>query len=200
MKRLFDLLLAILLIGVCTLPAGVIALLVKLSSPGPAIFRQRRVGRYGIPFTLLKFRTMRPIAGGPGVTVAGDQRITSVGRWLRRWKLDELPQLINIFCGEMSFVGPRPELPEYVALYPPECLRVLSVRPGLTDWATLKYRDEERLLAAQPDPLRYYREIVLPDKLRLSLSYVEQCNLRSDLKILCQTLIRLAGLKELRWI
>lgn len=166
-----------------------IALLIRLDSPGPVLFRQTRVGRDGVPFQLYKFRSMRPNAGGPSLTQAGDARVTRVGRRLRAWKLDELPQLVQVLRGEMSLVGPRPETPDHVALYSPQQRRVLSVRPGLTSRASIEYRHEERLLAAVADPERLYREEILPHKLALDLIYVEQPGLREDLRILGRTLL-----------
>lgn len=167
----------------------VLALLVALSSPGGVLFRQERVGLDGRPFRILKFRTMRPGQGLP-ITGAGDRRITPVGRFLRRAKLDELPQLVNVWRGEMSIVGPRPEVPVYVAGYGPEQRRVLEVRPGLTDPASLAYRDEERLLGRVPpdDRERYYVAEILPRKLRLNLDYVERASLAWDCELVARTL------------
>lgn len=167
----------------------VTALLVKITSSGPIIYRHRRVGLNGATFHVLKFRTMVRDAEKTGlsITSATDARITSVGRWLRRSKLDELPQLWNVLKGEMSLVGPRPEVPEYVASYSPLQRRVLSVRPGITNPATLAYRHEEELLAGRDDLERYYREVVLPDKLNLNLDYLGRISLSHDLSILLRT-------------
>lgn len=169
----------------------VIAVAIKLDSPGPVFFRQLRVGRHGVPFRIFKFRTMRaePTPSGRELTVAGDSRITRVGAVLRRAKLDELPQLIDVVRGTMSLVGPRPEVPRYVERYPREWRdRLLSVRPGITDFASVSYRDESRLLARAPDPEREYVEVVLPTKLRYSLHYVDNPSLRNDLKVIGLTL------------
>jgi len=185
---------------VVLLPVLLLAgLAVRLSGPGPVIFRQQRVGRHGRPFLLWKFRTMvadAPSRGAP-LTVAGDPRITRIGAFLRASKIDELPQLWNVLRGDMSLVGPRPEVPRYVALYDEEQRRVLSIRPGITDYASMAYFDENTLLARSPDPERTYVETVMPDKLRLNLLYLERMSLREDLRILLATVLmalgRLAG-------
>jgi lipopolysaccharide/colanic/teichoic acid biosynthesis glycosyltransferase len=168
-----------------------VALAVKLDSPGPVFFRQVRVGRGGRPFLIFKFRTMAHgrVRAGPEITVGEDARITRVGAFLRRTKIDELPQLIDVLRGTMSLVGPRPEVPRYVAYYPPAVRdKVLSVRPGITDWASLRYRDENALLAQAADPEREYLEVVLPSKLRHAVEYVETASLANDLKVLGLTL------------
>jgi FlaA1/EpsC-like NDP-sugar epimerase/lipopolysaccharide/colanic/teichoic acid biosynthesis glycosyltransferase len=165
----------------------VIALAVRLSSPGPVFYRAERAGRGGRPFKLYKFRSMVQDAArrGPGITVKGDARVTRVGRVLRRSKLDELPQLLNVLRGEMSLVGPRPEDPRYLAWYTPEQRQILAVRPGITSAASLHYREEDLLLAGD-DPETVYRERILPHKLALELAYLRQRSLRSDLLlILC---------------
>ena len=169
-----------------------VALLVRLDSPGPALFRQERVGRGFRPFWIWKFRTMAVNESGPRLTVAGDARITRLGRWLRRWHWDELPQLVNVLRGEMSLVGPRPEVPEYVQHFAAEYAELLRVRPGLTDPASLQFRREAALLAAQPDPQAYYLAILLPAKLRLSQEYLYTASVWKDLWILCKTIL-LAG-------
>ncbi|MES2102095.1 MAG: sugar transferase [Pseudomonadota bacterium] len=192
-KRLFDLicagaglvLLSPLLLG--------IALWIKLDSRGPVFFRQQRVGRFGVPFRIHKFRTMQDDAGapalGPQLTVGADPRITRAGRFLRRTKLDELPQLLDVLAGTMSLVGPRPEVPRYVALYPAALRdKVLSVRPGITDPASIAYRDESALLARAADPERVYVEQVMPAKLRFAAEYVEQRSMSGDLRLIGATL------------
>ena len=188
-KRLFDWVmssLGLLALGPLLI---LIALVVKLDSPGPVFFRQERVGRFGVPFRIHKFRTMRVTDGtGPLVTASHDARITRVGRWLRRTKLDELPQLIDVLNGDMSLVGPRPEVPRYMALYAePVRRQILSLRPGITDRAAIEFRDEERLLAAAADPERAYVEQVMPIKQRYYLDYVAQRSLAGDLRILWDT-------------
>jgi lipopolysaccharide/colanic/teichoic acid biosynthesis glycosyltransferase len=167
-----------------------VAVWIRLDSPGPVFFRQERVGRDGVPFRIHKFRTMRLAAeaAGPALTVGADPRITRAGTFLRRTKLDELPQLIDVVRGDMSLVGPRPEVPRYVAAYPPALrAKVLSVRPGITDPASLQYRDESTLLARAADPEREYREVVLPAKLRLAADYVDKATLGGDLRLIAST-------------
>jgi lipopolysaccharide/colanic/teichoic acid biosynthesis glycosyltransferase len=166
-----------------------IAALVKCTSRGPVVYRHERVGRGGRLFDVMKFRTMIRGAdlAGPAITSATDARITAVGRWLRRLKLDELPQLWNVLRGDMSLVGPRPEVRRYVEAYSPAQRRVLSVRPGITDPASIAYRHEEELLAGHADLDRYYREVVLPDKLNLNLAYLDHMSLFYDLSLLLRT-------------
>lgn len=175
---------------------GAIAIVVRRTSPGPALFRQTRVGRDGKPFEMLKFRTMRVAAPGevgPQVTAGGDPRITAVGRVLRKTKLDELPELLNVLRGDMSLVGPRPEVPKYVAHYSQEDkASVHSVRPGLTDPATVRFRSEEEILARADDPERAYVEDVLPTKVRMYKDYLEGASLLGDLRILVETLFVIA--------
>ncbi|PXW93557.1 lipopolysaccharide/colanic/teichoic acid biosynthesis glycosyltransferase [Sphaerotilus hippei] len=190
-KRLFDLLLAgpglVLLAPLLLL----IALAVRLDSPGPVFYRQVRVGRGGREFRIHKFRTMTHAPGdrGPQITVGADARITRVGALLRRSKLDELAQLIDVLQGTMSLVGPRPEVPRYVALYPAALReKILSVRPGITDFASVEYRDEGTLLARSADPERTYREQVLPAKLALQARYVDEVGVWTDVKLIARTL------------
>jgi lipopolysaccharide/colanic/teichoic acid biosynthesis glycosyltransferase len=190
-KRLFDLVLSgagLLLLWPLLLG---IALWIRLDSPGPVFFRQERVGRLGRPFRIHKFRTMAhgQAGTGPLITVGADARITSAGAVLRRCKLDELPQLIDVLRGRMSLVGPRPEVPRYVALYPPALReKVLSVRPGITDFASIEYRDENALLARAADPEREYVEVVMPAKLQFAARYVDQSSLWLDLRLIARTL------------
>ncbi len=190
-KRVFDVALSglgLLLLSPLFLVA---ALWVRLDSPGEVFFRQERVGRGGVPFRIHKFRTMRRDAPehGPAITVGADARITRAGAFLRRSKLDELPQLIDVLRGDMSLVGPRPEVPRYVATYPPALRdKILSVRPGITDLASIEYRDESSLLAKAADPEREYREVVLPAKLRIAAEYVEHATLATDLHVIGRTL------------
>ncbi len=171
----------------------VIALLIKLDSPGRVFFRGVRAGRYGRPFKIFKFRTMvdRARQLGSAITTGDDARITRVGRVLRRYKLDELPQLINVFTGEMSLVGPRPEDPYYVALYTPEQRRVLSVRPGITSPASLHYRDEASLLHGEGWEQVYIGQI-MPHKLQIELDYIATSNLLTDFQLIFQTFRALA--------
>lgn len=189
MSRVRDLVLCVLAILALTPALLLIALLVRLESSGPALFKQQRVGRYGRPFTLYKFRTMRADASGPLVTASSDDRITRVGAVLRRSKLDELPQLWNVIRGDMSLVGPRPEVARYVALIP-DALRdeILSVLPGVTDPTTARLRDEERLLAGAADPERVYAEVLLPIKAREQAAYTLSRSFGSDCAVLLRTL------------
>ena len=168
-----------------------IAIAIKLDSKGPVFYRQERVGRHGLLFRIFKFRTMaaEPAASGAQITVAGDPRITRVGALLRRTKLDELAQLLDVLRGTMSLVGPRPEVPRYVAHYPPAWReRLLSVRPGITDFASVRYRDENDLLARAADPEREYIDVILPMKLRYALRYVDQPTIANDLRVIGLTL------------
>jgi len=190
-KRLFDVLGAgVGLVLLSPLLFG-IALWIKLDSRGPVFFRQQRVGRFGAPFHIHKFRSMRedaPLAG-PQITVGADPRITRAGHFLRRTKLDELPQLLDVLAGTMSLVGPRPEVPRYVAMYPPAVRdKVLSVRPGITDPASIEYRDESTLLARADDPERVYIEQVMPAKLRYAAEYVDHMSLLNDVRLIGATL------------
>lgn len=195
-KRLFDIVFAglgLLLLG--PLLAGV-ALWIKLDSRGPVFFRQERVGRFGVPFRIHKFRTMVTDAErlGAQITVGDDARITAAGRWLRASKVDELPQLWDVLRGAMSLVGPRPEVPRYVALYPPAMRElVLSVRPGITDPASLSFRNESELLARAADPEREYVEVVMPAKLGLTADYVRQASLLGDIRLILATLGAIKG-------
>ena len=171
----------------------VVAVAIAATSPGPVFFRQVRIGRHGEPFRMYKFRSMRVDAEALGgqLTVSGDPRVTRVGAFLRASKIDELPQLINVLVGEMSLVGPRPEVPRYVALYTPEQRRVLEVRPGITDPASIRYRDESAVLARAADPERAYVEEVLPHKLAINLAYLERRSVASDVGVILATFWRL---------
>ena len=190
-KRLFDLLFAFAALLLLSPLLLLLALAIRLDSPGPVFFRQERVGRLGVLFRIHKFRTMRVDAQAHGlsITVGQDARITRVGHWLRHYRLDELPQFLDVLLGRMSLVGPRPEVPRYVAHYPPALrARVLAVRPGITDPASLAHIDEASLLAAAADPEREYIERILPAKLALQAAYAERATLRSDLWVLGRTL------------
>jgi lipopolysaccharide/colanic/teichoic acid biosynthesis glycosyltransferase len=167
------------------------ALAVKLGSRGSVFFRQERMGRNFRPFRIYKFRTMVPDAPklGAQITAGADPRITRVGHFLRKSKLDELPQLINVLIGDMSLVGPRPEVPRYVELFRDDYRDILSVRPGITDPASIKYRDESTSLAHSPDPERMYREEILPDKIAISRDYVLRASLSGDFRVLIATVM-----------
>ena len=164
-----------------------------LDSPGRIFFRQRRVGQGGKPFDIVKFRTMveRAEQMGSRLTAGGDSRVTRVGKWLRKTKLDELPQLFNVLKGEMSLVGPRPEVPEYVAAYNEEQIRVLDLRPGITGLASLAYIDEEKLLANEPDKEAFYLKTLMPQKLELDLFYGENVSFLTDTQMIFATLAKL---------
>jgi lipopolysaccharide/colanic/teichoic acid biosynthesis glycosyltransferase len=173
---------------------AIVAVLVRMGSAGPAWFRQERVGKNFRPFQILKFRTMvqdAPRRGGP-ITFGADPRITPLGGILRKAKLDELPQLINVLKGDMSLVGPRPEVPRYVEMFRADYAEILRVRPGITDLASIRYRDEAALLGAAEDPEEEYVHRVLPEKIRLAKDYVRRRSLALDLAIIFGTLFRLA--------
>lgn len=191
-KRLFDLVLSTLGLLALAPLLLLMALAIKLDSSGPVFFRQERVGRFGKPFRIHKFRTMRhdPAGKGPQITVGADSRITRVGGFLRRTKLDELPQLIDVWVGSMSLVGPRPEVPRYVAHYPVALReKVLSVRPGITDIASIEYRDESAVLARATDPEYAYIHEVMPHKLALAASYVDQASVWMDVRLIWRTVM-----------
>ena len=191
MKRLFDLLFALTGLALLWPVMAILAIVVKLDSKGPAIFRQTRVGLNGRLFEMLKFRTMTNDAEslGPKITANSDPRVTRAGKWMRRTKLDELPQLLNVLVGDMSIVGPRPEVPEYVATYP-ELLKdkVLSIRPGITDIAAIEYVNESIYLSNVADAERTYVEEILPRKLELYERYVDNRSLSGDFRIIFRTL------------
>jgi len=190
LKRVVDFTCASLGLAVLSPVLGIVALAVRLSDGGPVLYRGLRTGLEGRPFRMLKFRTMAVDAERTGVTATADDdpRITPVGRFLRKYKLDELPQLVNVLVGEMSLVGPRPEVPQYTALFTPEEQAILSVRPGITDWASLWDVDEGGALAGSEDPERVYLEKIRPEKVRLQLKYVRERTFGMDLKILILTL------------
>lgn len=189
LKRGMDILASGLGIILLLIPMGIAALLIKLDSEGPVLFKQTRVGRNGVDFDILKFRTMVPDAEklGRQITVGEDPRITKVGRVLRKYKLDEFPQLINVFKGDMSLVGPRPEVPKYVALYDGRQKNVLRIRPGITDLASIEYRDESEVLSSHVDPERIYIQEIMPHKLELNLKYLEQLSVLTDIKLILRT-------------
>lgn len=195
-KRMFDIVVAAIAILIGFPLMALIAAVVAVTSRGPVLFRQMRVGENGRAIQLLKFRTMshNSDAAGPGVTRSGDPRITPVGRVLRRCKLDELPQFLNILRGDMSLVGPRPDLPEFCQALSPGLRGVLALKPGLTGWATLQFRHEEQLLAAVPreELTNYYCDTVLPQKAKLDLAYAERATFLGDLGILWRTFLMLS--------
>ena len=189
MKRLFDITASGLGLLVLSPLFLILAVWIKLDSPGPVFYRQVRVGRDNKDFRLFKFRSMRVGSDKKGlITVGGhDPRVTRSGYWIRKYKLDELPQLINVFIGDMSLVGPRPEVRKYVDLYTPEQMHVLDVRPGITDMASIRYRNENELLEQAADPEQYYRDVVMQDKLRINLEYIADHSFIKDLKIIFMT-------------
>ncbi len=191
LKRIVDIALAGVLL-IFALPLIVFAaILIKLDSEGPVIFRQFRVGRGFKHFHLLKLRTMTHLSDGPAYTLGVDPRVTRAGRWLRRCKLDELPQLWHVLRGEMSLVGPRPVVPELTEEFRDDYAHLLEVRPGLTDPAAVKYCQEAEILAMVPDPLQYFKTVVTPDKLRISAAYLQRANVWSDLGVMAGTLMAL---------
>ena len=189
MKRIFDIFFSFLGLLLLSPLFLVLAVWISLDSRGGVFYRQLRVGRGNRDFRLIKFRSMRTDADKAGlITVGGhDPRITRSGYFIRKYKLDELPQLINVLKGDMSFVGPRPEVRKYVDMYTPEQLHVLDVRPGITDEASIRYRNENELLATADDPERFYIETVMPDKLRINLEYVQNHSLLGDIKLIFRT-------------
>lgn len=191
MKRLFDIIASGLGLLILSPLFLVVAVWVKLDSPGPVFYKQIRVGRNNKDFFLYKFRSMRVGADKKGlITVGGhDPRVTRSGYYIRKYKLDEFPQLINVFKGEMSLVGPRPEVRKYVDLYTPEQMHVLDVRPGITDLASIRYRNENELLEQASDPEQYYRDVVMQDKLRINLEYVRNHSFLGDIRLIFNTFI-----------
>ena len=188
-KRMFDLFWTVPGFVVLLLPGLVIGAAVVIDDGWPPLYAQERVGLHGRSFRLLKFRTMRSQSdwGDRHLTIGNDSRITRVGRVLRRTKLDELPQLLNVLRGEMSLVGPRPEVPEFVEKYSVEQRRVLELVPGITDPASLKYVDESSILAMQEDPHAYYVQTIMPDKIRISIDYAARATMISDFRVIMAT-------------
>ncbi len=195
MKRLFDIVLSALGLLVLSPVLAGLALWIKRSDPGPCLYAGVRVGRGGRPFKMLKFRTMVVDADkvGPSSTSGDDQRITRPGRVMRRFKLDELPQLVNVLRGDMSFVGPRPQVQWAVDLYSPAERQLLTVRPGITDFASLRFRNEAEILRGSTDPDKDYLEKIAPGKIQLGLYYVRHHSLSTDLKLILATALAVAG-------
>ncbi len=188
MKRAFDIIASVLGLLLLAPVLLIIGLLILLRMPGPVFFCQKRAGRYGKPFTIYKFRTMKPDHGGGTVSVKGEARITPLGAKLRKYKLDELPELWNVLMGDMSFVGPRPDMPEYLMKLTGEEKLIMELRPGITGPASLKYAREEELLTEVEDPKKYNDEVLWPDKVRLNLEYYYSRNFFLDVKIILLTL------------
>lgn len=191
-KRMFDILASGIGIIILSPVLLIIALRIKTDSDGPVFFKQIRVGQGGKEFKILKFRTMVVDAEklGRQITVGADNRITKVGAFLRKYKLDELPQLFNVFKGDMSLVGPRPEVPRYVNMYTDEQRRVLEVKPGITDLASIRYRDENELLGQAENPDEFYINTIMPDKLALNMEYINKSNIFFDIYIIINTIIK----------
>ena len=191
-RRLLDVILSVVCLILAAAPMAAIALAIRLFDGSPVLFRQRRVGRGMRVFSLYKFRTMKSLPNMDcPLTPAGDPRVTGIGGFLRRFRLDELPQLFNIVAGQMTFVGPRPEVPEFVDPQDPIQQQVYSVRPGLFDQATLRWFDEPYVLSRAADPKEYYRDVILPDKLACSLSHLETRTLVKDIRLVCAIFSRL---------
>lgn len=186
-KRAFDILCSFLGLTVLSPVLLVVSVLVGVTSPGGVFFRQERIGKDGKPFRIFKFRSMRKDNAGLKITIGNDSRITPVGRFLRKSKIDELPQLINVLVGDMSFVGPRPEVADYVNLYTPYQRQVLLVRPGITGLASIRFRNENDLLTASDDPNRTYVEQIMPRKIDLDLEYIPRASVFYDIKLIFQT-------------
>jgi len=197
MKRIFDILISLIVL-VLFFPFGlIISVLILLTSRGGVFYRQTRVGKNGIPFKIFKFRSMRINADLTGKLTVGmrDPRITSIGYFIRKFKLDEFPQFINVLVGEMSIVGPRPEVQEYVDLYSAEQRRVLQVKPGITDYASLEYFNENELLAKSTNPQKTYIEEIMPAKLRLNEKYLMNPSIGHDLYIMFRTFLKILKIK-----
>jgi lipopolysaccharide/colanic/teichoic acid biosynthesis glycosyltransferase len=192
-KRIFDIAFSLIAIIILLPVFIVIALYVWIDSEGGVFYRQTRVGKNNKDFKLFKFRTMHINADKLGLLTIGnnDNRITKAGYWLRKYKIDEMPQVINVFIGDMSFVGPRPEVRKYVNLYNQQQLSVLSIRPGITDWASIEFRNENEVLAGYPDPEAAYIDIVMPRKLFLNMEYIKKRSVILDVKIILKTLSKI---------
>lgn len=188
LKRIFDIIASFFGLFILSPVLLIAGLLVRFGSKGPVFFRQERAGRHGKPFTIYKFRTMIVDHGGSSISVKGERRITPIGAILRKFKIDELPELWNILIGDMSFVGPRPDMPDYAARLKGEERDILSVRPGLTSPASIKYAREEELLSRVHDPQKYFDEVIWPDKTRMNLAYVRERSFFGDIKLIFRTL------------
>ncbi|MBN1039753.1 sugar transferase [Clostridium botulinum] len=191
-KRIFDFVCSTLGIIILSPIFILISIMIKTGSDGPVFFKQIRVGEDGKDFEILKFRTMVVDAEklGKQITVGNDNRITKIGSFLRKYKLDELPQLINVFKGDMSLVGPRPEVPRYVKIYNNEQRKVLEVKPGITDLASIRYKDENALLGKAENPEEFYINTIMPDKLALNLEYINKSNVFFDIYIIVKTILK----------
>ncbi|WKD86119.1 Putative undecaprenyl-phosphate N-acetylgalactosaminyl 1-phosphate transferase [Polaribacter huanghezhanensis] len=188
-KRIFDFTISFISLLILLPILFLVSVIIKFSSSGPVFYKQVRVGRRNKDFKIFKFRTMHIDADKIGLLTIGgrDPRVTYVGYYLRKYKLDELPQLINVFKGDMSFVGPRPEVRQYVNLYSDDQKKVLNVKPGITDLASIEFRDENEILSKQADPNQYYIDIIMPHKLKINLRYIENRNLAKDVGVIIKT-------------
>jgi lipopolysaccharide/colanic/teichoic acid biosynthesis glycosyltransferase len=191
LKRSFDIIFSFLGLILLSPLLLLIALLIKVQMPGPVFFRQKRTGRFGKPFVLYKFRSMTVNIGGTITTVRGDSRITPLGAKLRKYKLDELPELWNVLKGDMSFVGPRPDMPEFTDRLKGEEKQILDLRPGITGPASLKYSNEEEMLAGVPDPQQYTDNVIWPDKVSINLDYYRDRSFFGDIRIILKTFFRI---------
>jgi lipopolysaccharide/colanic/teichoic acid biosynthesis glycosyltransferase len=199
MKRVFDFFMAAAGLVLLSPLFLLVAILIKLDSRGPILFKQNRVGQNFRPFLIYKFRTMHEGAHMTSrLTIGADPRISRTGKYLRASKIDELPQLLNVLKGEMSLVGPRPELPSYVDLFRPDYEKILTVRPGLTDLASLKYSDEASILGQSANPEREYVSRLLPDKIRLAKEYIEHSSFWFDAKLIVETIVKIFGSRQYR--
>lgn len=191
MKRMFDIVFSFLGLIVLLPLFILIIILMKVTTKGPVIYRQLRVGRNNIDFFIFKFRTMFVDADKLGLLTVGrrDPRVTLLGFYLRKFKLDELPQLVNVLKGDMSFVGPRPEVRKYVDLYNPIQMQVLNVKPGITDLASIEYRNENELLSSQEDPGSYYINVIMPQKIQINLDYLKESTLFKDVWVIIKTFL-----------
>jgi lipopolysaccharide/colanic/teichoic acid biosynthesis glycosyltransferase len=188
-KRIFDFIISFVSLLFIFPLLFLISIIIKISTPGPVLYKQVRVGKYNKEFKIFKFRTMHLNADKMGLLTVGgrDPRVTTVGYYLRRYKVDELPQLINVFKGDMSFVGPRPEVRQYVNLYSENQKKVLNVKPGITDLASIEFRNENEILSEQEDPNQYYIDNIMPKKLEINLKYIAQRDLLKDLGVIIKT-------------
>jgi len=194
-KRLFDIFFSLIGLIILIIPFLIISLLIAFDSKGGVFYKQIRVGKNGVDFKLLKFRTMQTDADKAGLLTVGgrDNRITKIGYGLRKYKIDELPQLINVLLGDMSLVGPRPEVRKYVDLYTNEQQRVLSVKPGITDYASIEYSNENELLGQSENPEQIYIHEIMPAKLKLNLKYISEQGVGTDLKIIFKTIAKIVS-------
>ncbi len=195
LKRFVDIVLSLIGLTILLIPFIIISVIIKLTSKGPVFYRQERIKKGDVPFRIFKFRTMVQDADKKGmlITVGEDKRITGIGKFLRKSKIDELPQLINVFIGDMSFVGPRPEVRKYTALYDEYQKNILKIRPGITDLASIKYKDEASVLAKSKNPEETYINEIMQEKLRINLEYIEKISVIQDIKLIIITILEVIG-------